>query len=77
MESATRSLGLLPAPFRNSALAKISQPVAALSACSLMSGVFPIRPATPSRMGSGVVDADADAVAVAADADLVRSSNWT
>lgn len=76
MESATRSLGLLPAPFRNSALAKISQPVAALSAWSLMSGVFPIRPATPSRMGSGVVDA-ADAVAVAADADLVRSSNWT
>jgi hypothetical protein len=55
MLSATRSLGLWPAPLRNSALAKISQPVASDRDRILKRGVLPMHASNPSEISvSGI-----------------------
>lgn len=54
MWSATRSLGLLPAPFRNSAFARISQPVASDKDFILNRGVQPIKDSIPTGIGAGM-----------------------
>lgn len=51
MDNATRSLGELPAPFRNSHFARIVQPVAAEREGMMIRGVWPMVDSMPVPIG--------------------------